>query len=306
MQKRTFNIRWHARAGEGIITAAKMTAEMEITLGTDATASPEFGPERGGAPTKAYTRISEIRIRTRAQISNPDVIVIANESLLHGENILQGALDDAIVILNTPEDADIIAPLLKPFRHKVFALDATAIALQEIGSNFPNTPMLGALGKVLGIFTLEDIFRQITEGLGKKVSEKTLAGNLRAAERGYNEIRELNVDAFRAERAQKAVRLPNASEMPAGGVILDAGSATEYNTGGWRTFRPLLDAEKCTDCMLCWWFCPDSSVLAQNTRLTGFDPEHCKGCLICVDVCPDKIQAIGFGEEKNIKKSEEA
>jgi len=77
-------------------------------------------------------------------------------------------------------------------------------------------------------------------------------------------------------------------DIPIGGMILEAGNAEEYRTGGWRAFRPLRGEAACINCMQCWLFCPDSSILvdAENEEMVGFDLEHCKGCGICASVCP--------------------
>ena len=87
-------------------------------------------------------------------------------------------------------------------------------------------------------------------------------------------------------------------ELPIGGMILEAGNSAEYNTGGWRTSRPIHDANKCTNCLLCWIYCPDSAILVKDGKFLEFDLEHCKGCGICAEECPDKIQAISMAEEK--------
>lgn len=77
-------------------------------------------------------------------------------------------------------------------------------------------------------------------------------------------------------------------DIPIGGMILEAGNSVEYNTGDWRAFRPVFGKAECTDCMLCWLNCPDSSILVdtENETMTGFDLDHCKGCGICAKVCP--------------------
>jgi 2-oxoacid:acceptor oxidoreductase delta subunit (pyruvate/2-ketoisovalerate family) len=77
-------------------------------------------------------------------------------------------------------------------------------------------------------------------------------------------------------------------EIPIGGMILEAGNATHYLTGGWRAFRPVRGQADCTHCFQCWLFCPDSSILvdAGHAEMAGFDLEHCKGCGICAAVCP--------------------
>lgn len=82
------------------------------------------------------------------------------------------------------------------------------------------------------------------------------------------------------------------NEMIDGGVIVEAGSAKKYKTGSWKTTCPHIDFNKCAHCLLCWWYCPDSSILVENSKITGVDLDHCKGCGICAQVCPDKIKAI--------------
>jgi pyruvate ferredoxin oxidoreductase delta subunit len=73
-----------------------------------------------------------------------------------------------------------------------------------------------------------------------------------------------------------------------GGMILEAGNAIKYETGGWRAYRPIRGEAECSNCLLCWLFCPDSSILvdAEQGRMIGFDLDHCKGCGICAAVCP--------------------
>lgn len=84
--------------------------------------------------------------------------------------------------------------------------------------------------------------------------------------------------------------LRNAHDLPAGGIILEAGNSQSYNTGDWRTFKPDFVAENCIHCMFCWIYCPDSAVLidasGEKTKMTGFDYDHCKGCGICAKHCP--------------------
>jgi pyruvate ferredoxin oxidoreductase delta subunit len=75
-------------------------------------------------------------------------------------------------------------------------------------------------------------------------------------------------------------------EIPIGGLIEEAGSAEQYETGDWRTYRPKLDKEKCIDCMRCWIHCPDSSIQVKDGKMIGFDYRHCKGCGICAWICP--------------------
>jgi 2-oxoacid:acceptor oxidoreductase delta subunit (pyruvate/2-ketoisovalerate family) len=89
------------------------------------------------------------------------------------------------------------------------------------------------------------------------------------------------------------MRLKGWTEIPIGGLILEAGSAAAYHTGGWRAFRPVHGAEECSHCLQCWLYCPDSSILvdAAAERMAGFDLDHCKGCGICAAICPSNAKA---------------
>lgn len=67
-----------------------------------------------------------------------------------------------------------------------------------------------------------------------------------------------------------------------GCVIKTPGSSRANKTGSWRTFKPVLDKEKCVNCDNCLIFCPDSSV----NRNRDIDYDYCKGCGICANECP--------------------
>ena len=81
MLTKMVEIRWHARAGQGAVTAAKVLADCAIQEGHFAQAMPEYGPERSGAPVLAYNRISPERIRIHANIRRPDVAVFLDPTL---------------------------------------------------------------------------------------------------------------------------------------------------------------------------------------------------------------------------------
>ena len=83
-------------------------------------------------------------------------------------------------------------------------------------------------------------------------------------------------------------------DLPLGGVIPTPGNAVEYDTGGWRAFRPVINWEKtptqkaCAKCLTCWLYCPESAMLVVEGEFKGVDLDHCKGCGICVQVCPSR------------------
>ncbi len=63
-------------------------------------------------------------------------------------------------------------------------------------------------------------------------------------------------------------------------------SSEEYKTGGWRTFKPVFDKEKCIDCGSCWIYCPENSIIKKGKADYDVDLEFCKGCGICANECP--------------------
>ncbi len=93
------------------------------------------------------------------------------------------------------------------------------------------------------------------------------------------------------------MKLKGWKDLPIGGVIVEAGNSDDYETGSWRTYKPIHDAEKCTNCLRCWLYCPDSSILVEDGKVVGIDYKHCKGCGLCAQECPDKVKAIRMVQE---------
>ena len=90
-------------------------------------------------------------------------------------------------------------------------------------------------------------------------------------------------------------------ELPKGGVIPEGGTAALYETGDWRSRRPVHDKAKCTNCLICWIYCPDSAIIVEDGKVAGIDYAHCKGCGICARECPPKIRAIEMKDESEFE-----
>jgi len=78
------------------------------------------------------------------------------------------------------------------------------------------------------------------------------------------------------------------TSLPIGGVLHEAGSSLKYKTGDWRAFKPLVNKEKCSNCLLCWIYCPDSAILRRE-KWVEVNYDYCKGCGICARECPLKV-----------------
>lgn len=182
-------IRWHARGGQGAKTAATWVAELAVDEGKFSQGYPDYGPERMGAPTKGYTRISTSEVRVHSPIYNPDVIAVLDNTLLGSVNVCEGIKADGKLIVNSPDSPDVIRGKFSIDNNiKIFTVNATHISIDEIGRPIPNTPMIGALVKVTNVLSLETVIHDVRKKFGKKFNEKVIQGNINAIERGYKEV----------------------------------------------------------------------------------------------------------------------
>jgi pyruvate ferredoxin oxidoreductase gamma subunit len=187
----TVEIRWHGRGGQGTVTAAKVLADTCLSGGRYVQAFPEYGPERAGAPLRAYNRISSKKLRMHCPVLEPDIVAVADATLLDSINTAEGAKDNTIFLVNTSRDPKEIKEKLKAGQNqRVFSLDATKIAIECFGRAMPNAPMLGAVCKITGLITLEHLLEDVKKSFGKKFSQKIIDGNLEATKRGYEEVKE--------------------------------------------------------------------------------------------------------------------
>lgn len=182
-------IRWHARAGQGAVTAAKLVADTALLAGAYIQAMPEYGPERTGAPLKAFTRVSPEPIEVHNNITHPNIVIVLDDTLLGTIDVTEGMSDDALVILNTKMTAqDARAQLGCIDTQRVAVVDATAIAMDTIKRDLPNTPIVGALAKVSNIIEKDLLKERLVKTFGKKFSEAMINANLESVERAYEEV----------------------------------------------------------------------------------------------------------------------
>ncbi|ODA43747.1 Pyruvate:ferredoxin oxidoreductase, gamma subunit [Thermodesulfovibrio sp. N1] len=184
-------VRWHGRGGQGTVTAAKVFADACLSGGRYVQAFPEYGPERAGAPLRAYNRISSKELRMHCPVSNPDVVVVVDPTLIESIDVTEGAKDNASFIVNSSKDPKELREKLKlKSTQKIYVVDATKIALECFGRPMPNSPMVGALNRVTGLVNLETLLEDVKKSFGKKFAQKIIDGNLLAVKRGYEEVKE--------------------------------------------------------------------------------------------------------------------
>jgi pyruvate ferredoxin oxidoreductase gamma subunit len=96
-------VRWHARAGQGAKTVSQLLAEAGLQAGSSVQAFPEYGPERRGAPMRAYTRISDTAIRRHDPVAAPDIVIVLEPTLVNEMNVAEGLSPDGIVLVDSDE-----------------------------------------------------------------------------------------------------------------------------------------------------------------------------------------------------------
>ncbi|HNT30683.1 MAG TPA: 2-oxoacid:acceptor oxidoreductase family protein, partial [bacterium] len=70
MEKKIYEIRFHGRGGQGAKTASQLYAEAAMDAGKFIQAFPDYGPERTGAPMRAYVRLSDTPITIHSGVEH--------------------------------------------------------------------------------------------------------------------------------------------------------------------------------------------------------------------------------------------
>lgn len=188
--KELTEIRWHGRGGQGAVTASEILAEAALEEGKYFQAFPDYGPERMGAPIRAYTRISTSPIRQHCQITAPDAVVVLDPTLIGIVDFTEGIKEDGVLVVNTTISPGALRKKLGLDSGRVFTVDATRIAIDTIGRNIPNTPIIGALIRATNAVGKENVREEIKRRMGSKTGKKMAQANIDAFERAYNEVKE--------------------------------------------------------------------------------------------------------------------
>ena len=185
--KDTREIIFFARGGQGAKTAAEILAQAAVKEGKFVQAFPSFGPERSGAPTKTYLRISDRPIRTKEPVVDPDVVVVLDETLLESQVVTDGLDRNEALIINSTKLAHEIRQLIR-FEGKIHAIDANGISLKVIGQPRPNTIILGKIIKVTEIVRLESVLEEFRKIFEEKIGKESCEKNILAIEKAYDAI----------------------------------------------------------------------------------------------------------------------
>jgi len=192
-------IRWHGRGGQGVWSGSAVLAYAAIKAGKYAQSFPQFGPERLGGPVTAFNRIDDEPIVERGPIYEPDIVIVIDPSLVkprYVSSLIEGLKPSGKLLVNSEGDPSSIRSQLSiPDEFEVWSVDATTIALEEIGRASPNTTMLGLLLAATNLLPIE----YLEEGIRWRWSGDVAQKNINALKRA---MKEASVD--RAKEVIKA------------------------------------------------------------------------------------------------------
>lgn len=184
-------IRWHGRGGQGVVTVSDVLARSAILEGKYAQHFPEFGPERSGAPVKAFTRISDEPIEIHSGIYEPDIVVIIDRGMSRSfHSYIEGVKENGMIFLNLGDEIPDNCKSILPLGVDVYTVDAKKISIEEIGRPVFNIPMLGGLVKVLrmpGLNIVEEV-------LSRRFSGELAEANIKILRRAYHEVKNIGRD----------------------------------------------------------------------------------------------------------------
>jgi pyruvate ferredoxin oxidoreductase gamma subunit len=152
-----------------------------IGEGKYAQAFPSFGPERRGAPVVAFCRISDQPIKIRANVYEPDIVLVLDSTLLKIVNVAAGMKPNGILITTSKDSPEKVKELLK-IKNRLAVVDAMKIAMEILGVPITNTAMLGSLVRASGVVKRESFIPPLRERFGR-IAEK----NISAFERAYQD-----------------------------------------------------------------------------------------------------------------------
>ncbi|MHA1608108.1 MAG: 2-oxoacid:acceptor oxidoreductase family protein [Candidatus Freyarchaeota archaeon] len=290
---KVFEVRWHGRGGQGIVTAAKLLAVAAFHEGFKGVQSiPWIGAERRGAQIEAYNRISNEPILLHSQVYQPDVVIVTDPSIIleNNEAVIRGLKSGGLLLLNI-NNPNLLRFIQVPEGCSVYAVNATMICmdlnLEVAGLEILGVPMLGAFAKATGMISIRSLKEAFKESFTGTLFQK----NFEAVEKAFTSTNKLPLkpDQYVSPiPPSRPVRIPEIhhwTDLPPVPVSTPS-KGSIGKTGSWRTHRPVIDEEKCVKCLFCWMYCPEAAITVNSEGYPQIDYDYCKGCGICSTECP--------------------
>jgi len=303
-------IRFHGRGGHGVKTASRIVGTAGFLAGYQCQDSPVYGAERRGAAVTAFTRIDNEPILERGVIAHPDLIVLADETLLNDPTagVLAGQDSASAIFINSQSTEPLIAE--HGISARVVSHDVTRRTMDVLGSAVALSAGLGAAAaRATGLIDKHTLVEALHEEFGHlRLADDTIAKNVQIAVAVFDAVPVLEFDRQTIRDPEAAATRGEVPVLESVGAIADvkydgpisgapsvfnAGNAELRQTGAWRVERPEIDLDACTRCSLCYVMCPDAAMVLTPEGFPIVDLDHCKGCMLCRELCPvDAISTV--------------
>src|SRR5690349_2613127 len=173
-----FQVRFHGRGGQGVVTAAELLSVAAFREQRHAQAFPSFGSERTGAPVVSFCRIDDKEIRLREPILEPDALIVQDPTLFKAVDVFQGLRSTGYLLVNSNRSIaelhlDSVASRL-PAGHAL-TVPASEIAQKHVGRPLPNAALLGAFSALTGIIDLKSVTAAIREAFPDRIAAANIA-----------------------------------------------------------------------------------------------------------------------------------
>ena len=295
-------LRFHGRGGQGAKVASRVLGTAAFLEGYYAQDFPLYGAERRGAPVAAFTRISEEPIMERGVISEPDIVIVMDKTLLYDPRVMpvSGLKKGGIVFINTPQSSEEVRAEYK-ISGQIITLDITKICLEILERTVLSSLAGAVASKIAGLSegSLKDAVEKV---ISEIVTDRVLLEkNIEASLYCFNAIPPVEIKTTEViQKGSSVITMPFETAEVSSPALNATGNTPLRRTGNWRVFRPVWNYDACTRCMICVARCPDGCILVNEDGFPYTDYDNCKGCLICVEECPTKT--LGKVREVHAKK----
>ena len=289
-----YRLRFHGRGGQGMKTASRILGTAFFIAGFEVQDAPRYGAERRGAPIFAYVRASQSPINERGVIRRPDLIIVADETLvaIPAAGVLGGITDRTVLLISSKEKPAVWQERLN-LAGPVLTLPRSGALTDPMAQRFIGAACAGAAARLVGVIPRDCLAQAIREELAH-LGAAVVARDLEVALGAYDLLAEHAGCVTATPEAPAAtyekprwIDLPFDDANHAAPDIFAPASSEKVPTGLWRTVRPVIDYEHCRRCAwICSTLCPDSTISVNAEGFPQIDYEHCKGCLICMTSCP--------------------
>lgn len=287
-----FRVRFHGRGGQGMKTASRILGSAAYHAGRVVQDSPVYGAERRGAPMMAFTRLSTETILERGAIARPDLVVVADDTLLMepAAQPLAGCDAECTLLLNSSQEASVLQAVTAP-AGRLLVVDFTSLVLQHTATVASLSTALGVAAAALVGLRLDAALAGLEEELQEtRLQADERAANVHLARQVYAQAQSWTPLHERVTVVTgppiPLVEVPFANPAQAAPSIYTLGNSPQRHTGSWRQFRPVLHPERCTRCWLCFVWCPEAAISLDADNYPVVDYDVCKGCLLCAHECP--------------------